>query len=567
MSIKKRILSMAIIPVLILGLISIFLTLTMVKNSLVDEIQEALKGTAAATLAAYDQNTGDYLMSSNGDIWKGSYNISKSESLVDRIKENSGMDVTFFYGDERIMTSAVDANGERILGSPAGEIIVQKVLNGGEEYFSKAVSIDGTLNYGYYMPVYQNGAATDSPIGMIFVGANKEQKDAAINRILSIIGISVCAVMLICIAVSTRMATSISGNIKGSIDVVGKVADGNLDVWVEEKFLARKDEIGDLSRVTITLRDALKSIIREISRNAKQLKEASELLGTTADNTNVTMKEVKQAVNLIAESSTEQAKNSQSTSEHMRIMGEDITETSEEVNMLDQNAETMQLSSEKAAGTLANLRQINDEVERIIGEVQMQTNRTNDSVHKIHEATAFITSIAEETNLLSLNAAIEAARAGESGRGFAVVADQIQKLAEQSNRSSKDIEETSRILMEDSSKAVEIMQQMQDIIANQNESMQDTQAIVEEVLNGIESSMHSIEQIKSSTKRLENSRNEVVQAVGELSEIAQDNASSTRRTYDATEDVAGTFEQVSMSAEQLREIAQQLVNSIEYFKL
>ena len=566
MSMKKKVLAIAIIPVLGLGLITILLTLTMVKNSMVDEIQEALKGTAAATLSAYDQNAGDYLMSSNGDIWKGSYNISKSESLVDRIKQNSGMDVTFFYGDKRIMTSAFDADGQRILGSPAGEKIVQKVLNGGEEYFSKAVSIDGTLNYGYYMPVYQNGGS-GQPIGMIFVGINKEEKDAAINRILLTVVLSVCVIMLVCIVVSTKVAASISGNIKSSIEVVGKVADGNLDVWVEEKMLSRRDEIGDLSRVTITLRDAMKSTIREISKNATQLKEASETLGTAAERTNGTMKEVKHAVNLIAESSTEQAKNSQNTSEYMQIMGKDITETSSEVNMLSGNAQTMQLSSEKAAGTLANLRRINDEVERIIGEVQMQTNRTDDSVHKIHEVTAFITAIAEETNLLSLNAAIEAARAGESGRGFAVVADQIQKLADQSNKSSKEIEETTRALMEDSSKSVEIMQQMQEIIANQNVSMQETQEIVEEVLRGIESSMRSIEQIKDSAKRLENSRNEVVQAVGELSDIAQDNASGTRRTYDATEDVAGTFEQVSVSAEQLREIARQLVKSIDYFKL
>ena len=70
----------------------------MVKSAMTDEIQDALKGTAAATLAAYDQNAGDYIQASNADIWKGSYNISKSESLVDGIKENTGVDVTFFYG-------------------------------------------------------------------------------------------------------------------------------------------------------------------------------------------------------------------------------------------------------------------------------------------------------------------------------------------------------------------------------------------------------------------------------------------------------------------------------------
>ena len=96
MSIRKKILSMSIGPIILLGLLSIFFMLTTVRSSMMDEIEDALKGTAAATLAAYDQNTGDYLESTNGDIWKGSYNISRSESLVDRIRDNTGMDVTFF---------------------------------------------------------------------------------------------------------------------------------------------------------------------------------------------------------------------------------------------------------------------------------------------------------------------------------------------------------------------------------------------------------------------------------------------------------------------------------------
>ena len=119
---------MTIGPVVLLGLLSIFFMLTTVRSSMMEEIEEGLKGTAAATLAAYDQNTGDYMESSNGDIWKGSYNISRSESLVDRIRDNTGMDVTFFYGDRRIMTSAVDSNGDRILNSPAGDRIVEKVF-------------------------------------------------------------------------------------------------------------------------------------------------------------------------------------------------------------------------------------------------------------------------------------------------------------------------------------------------------------------------------------------------------------------------------------------------------
>lgn len=564
MNLKQKILAITIGPVLILGIITILFTVTMVKNSMMDETKDALKGTAAATLAAYDQNTGDYLETSNGDIWKGSYNISKSENLVDRIKDNTGMDVTFFYGDKRIMTSAMDENGNRILKSKAGDVIVEKVLNGGEEYFSEAVSIEGTINYGYFMPVYQNGSDTDI-VGMIFVGTNKQDKDAVVMRLLGSIVAAVAAIMLVCLIVSTKLASTISKNIRTSIKTVEKIAAGNLNVQVNKKLLKSKDEIGDLSRVTITLRDAMQRTILEINQNVQKLLEASSLLGTAADNTNGTMNKVRSAVNRIVENSAEQAENSKSTSEHMRLMGENITETSAEVEALNSNAEFMHQSSEKAAETLSNLQHINSEVEQIIGEVQEQTNRTNDSVQQIHKATAFITSIAEETDLLSLNASIEAARAGESGRGFAVVAEQIKKLSEQSNQSSSEIEETAMMLSEDSQKAVEIMQKMQEIIMSQSESMQDTQKVVEEVVAQIANSMQSIQQIKETTEHLANVRNEVLQAVETLSNIAQDSVSGTKKTYEDTEEVVDTFKQVYMSAEQLREIADQLAGSVQYF--
>lgn len=566
MSIQKKILSMTIGPVVLLGLLSIFFMLTTVRSSMMEEIEEGLKGTAAATLAAYDQNTGDYMESSNGDIWKGSYNISRSESLVDRIRDNTGMDVTFFYGDRRIMTSALDSNGDRILNSPAGERIVEKVLQNGEEYFSNSVSLDGVMNYGYFMPVYQNGS-DDEIIGMVFVGTDKENKDAVVNGIIFGIGAAVCVAMILCIGVGLKLATSISHNIKKSISIMGKVAEGDLTVWVDDKMLKRKDEIGDLSRVTVKLKDTLKGILKGISENSASLLEASRALGNAADTTNGTMNEVQDAVSQVVANSTEQSKNSESTSENMRIMGEHITETSTEVDTLNQNAASMQKSSKKTADTLAQLCHINEEVERIIGEVKEQTDRTNVSIQKINTAMEFITSIAEETNLLSLNASIEAARAGESGRGFAVVADQIKKLAEQSNQSGHEIEETTKALMEDSAREMEIMQRMQEIITEQSGSMQETRANVSEVLKEIEDSMQSILQIRESTGRLAESRGEVMEAVEQLSQIAHDNVDSTQQTYTETQEVLDTFRQVYDSAEQLKKIADELAESMQYFKM
>ena len=124
---------LGVLPVLVLGLMVIFIAQTIVRDSLLKEIKDALQSAATSTFAAYDQNSGDYIKTENGEIWKGSYNISKSESLVDSIKEKTGLEVTFFYGKDRIMTSAKDKNGDSILGSTAGETIQKEVLEKGKE--------------------------------------------------------------------------------------------------------------------------------------------------------------------------------------------------------------------------------------------------------------------------------------------------------------------------------------------------------------------------------------------------------------------------------------------------
>ena len=142
----------------------------------------------------------------------------------------------------------------------------------------------------------------------------------------------------------------------------------------------------------------------------------------------------------------------------------------------------------------------------------------------------------------TLNASIEAARAGESGRGFAVVAAQIQKLAEQSNESSRTIEEITNTLISNSDEAVEIMSKVHEIIYSQSGNMTETERIVLEVMNGISTSLEKIEQIESTTIQLESSRNRIVQNVEGLSEIAEQNAASTQETCAQTTEVSNAFE-------------------------
>lgn len=563
---KKKILSVAVLPVLLLGIVTIVITLTQVKSSLISEVKDSLSGTAATTLAAYNQHSGSYLRADNGDVWKGGYNISKSESLLDNIKEESGMDVTFFYGNERIMTSAKDGDGNRILGSPAGEIIVEKVLKGGENYFSSSVSLNGTLNYGYYIPVYQKG--TDSePIGMIFAGVDKQAKDNTINGIILMVLLSVIFVMVACIVIAVIMSVSITRSLQKGISKVQKVADGELGSPIEEKLLKRNDEVGDLAKAIDTLQKTLQNIVSKIAQSTDNIKMAANELGVTAKDTNYTMKQVEDAVSSISENITEQAKSTKTTTDNIVLMGDQIGRTSEEVGLLNQNADVMRKSSEQASYTIQQLRQINDKVKESINTITRQTNLTNESAQKIQAAIGIISSIAEETNLLSLNASIEAARAGESGRGFAVVASQIQKLAEQSNSSSCEIEEITNTLISNSDEAVEIMRQVHEIIDSQSQNMSDTENIVSKVMDGINTSLEKIEKIEYATEQLESSRNRIVETVEGLSDIAEQNAASTEETFAQTSQVSNTFEQIEAKADQLKQIADELSDIMQHFQL
>ena len=563
---KKKILSVAVLPVLLLGIVTIVITLTQVKSSLISEVKDSLSGTAATTLAAYNQHSGSYLRADNGYVWKGGYNISKSESLLDNIKEESGMDVTFFYGNERIMTSAKDRDGNRILGSPAGEIIVEKVLKGGENYFSSSVSLDGTLNYGYYIPIYQKG--TDSePIGMIFAGVDKQAKDNTINGIILMVLLSVIFVMVACIVIAVIMSVSITRSLQKGISKVQKVADGELGSPIEEKLLKRHDEVGDLAKAIDTLQKTLQNIVSKIAQSTDNIKMAANELGVTAKDTNYTMKQVEDAVSSISENITEQAKSTKTTTDNIVLMGDQIGRTSEEVGLLNQNADVMRKSSEQASYTIQQLRQINDKVKESINTITRQTNLTNESAQKIQAAIGIISSIAEETNLLSLNASIEAARAGESGRGFAVVASQIQKLAEQSNSSSCEIEEITNTLISNSDEAVEIMRQVHEIIDSQSQNMSDTENIVSKVMDGINTSLEKIEKIEYATEQLESSRNRIVETVEGLSDIAEQNAASTEETFAQTSQVSNTFEQIEAKADQLKQIADELSDIMQHFQL
>lgn len=339
------------------------------------------------------------------------------------------------------------------------------------------------------------------------------------------------------------------------------------DSPVTTRISKRKDETGQIARAIAELRQQVVQIVSQIKEQSAKLYSASNELDSNAALTASTVGSVESAVNEIASGATSQASETQKATDNIIDMGNMIEHTNSEVENLNSTAMLMKHSSDEASTTLQELDAINQRAITSIDIIYEQTNTTNASALKIKEATTLISSIAEETNLLSLNASIEAARAGDAGRGFAVVASQIQKLAEQSDSSARQIDDIIRALLDDSQKAVETMNQVKEIMQQQSANVSKTGTVFAQVRDGISQSLNGVDEIADKTTRLDAARTGVVDVVQNLTAIAQQNAASTEETSASVIEVSSIMNQISENARQLKEIASILETNVSSFEL
>lgn len=334
-----------------------------------------------------------------------------------------------------------------------------------------------------------------------------------------------------------------------------------------EKLCKNGDETGVMARAVYEVQDRLEEVVSELKGQSKKLYQSSEHLSGSARVTAETIGQINHAVRDMAEGATSQAEDTQTASESVLVIGNMVQETNKEMVKLRGNVEIMQKSGYEAKRTLKELEDINVEAKDSIEEIYRQTNTTNESAMKIKDAIELITSIAEETNLLSLNASIEAARAGEQGKGFAVVASQIQKLAEQSNESAMKVREITNMLMEDSEKAVETMDKVKKIMDSQMQKVDVTGNMFSKVQEEIEHSMEGITNIHRKTESMDEARVNVVDVVQNLTAIAEENAAGTEETSASVTEVSGVVDEISDNVKQLHDVAQTIDKSMKKFTI
>ena len=362
---------------------------------------------------------------------------------------------------------------------------------------------------------------------------------------------------------STRMFKRV-GQMQGMIDRMK-----NLDFTVDEtetKLLQSKDECGIMAKALASLQQKLGETVSQIKNQSDRLFDSSNGMYKNISNMTQTTDQVDRAVQEIAEGATNQANETQKANENVITIGTMIEDTNNEVEELKKTAKNMQEAQRTAHEILEELGTVNQHTKASVEEIAQQTMTTNVSATKIREVTGLITDIAEETNLLSLNASIEAARAGEAGRGFAVVASQIQKLAEQSDVSAKQIENIIDQLVADSEKAVATMEQVQRIIDEQSRDVDRTGEVFRSVSDGIQKSIDGINLIGQKVQNMDQARIAVVDTVSNLSAIAEENAASTQESSASVTSITGIADEMQISSEDMRKIAEDLDQRMAAFK-
>ncbi len=479
-----------------------------------------------------------------------------------------GMESSYFY--------IINAEGNIIyhpspdmLGKAVDIPAIADIMNQIKEIEPGSAPEPGTFRYTYEGATKRASYyVTEKYNVTVVLCADEKEIFAPLNRVMGKAALICCSLAIILAITGYLSVAKMIRPFQTVTDIIGNLADMNFQ---EDKRLIkisdRKDETGVMARAITTMRNSLSDVVTEIKKQSSLLYTTSEHLSSRASETSNTVQNVERAVCEIATGANSQASETQKATQDILLMGTMVEDTSSQVTSLHNTADSMKESSDTASRALTELDAVNRHAIDSIDIIYNQTLTTNESAMKIKEATGLISSIADETNLLSLNASIEAARAGEAGRGFAVVASQIQKLAEQSNDSARQIDDIIYTLLEDSQKAVQTMEEVKEIITKQSENVSRTGSVFSQVQGGISESIQGVDEIADRTSQLNTARSNIVDVVQNLTAIAEENAASTQETSAAVNEVANIMQDFSDHAAKLQEIAHTLEANVDIFQL
>jgi len=395
-----------------------------------------------------------------------------------------------------------------------------------------------------------------------------EKKERAIisrgqNSLKLVVLLSGAAVIM-SVVIAIILSNEISGKIKLIKERMGLIADGRLNV--EPIEIAGRDELAELAIATNAMHEQLTAIVVNILDSSEQLAGHSEELTQSANEVKIGSEQVALTMQELATGSEAQASNASALANVMETFNEEFKTVNENSliiadasrHVIDQSNESEQLMSLSS--------QQMDKIETIMKQAVSKMQSLEFQTQEITALVRLIQNIADQTNLLALNAAIEAARAGEHGRGFAVVADEVRKLSEQVAVSVKDITGfVNKIQNESREVSVSLEQGYAEVQAG-SEQIQKTTDMLIEMESSLNEMIQNILIVSDKMSGLtENTANMSV-AIEEIASISQESAAGVEETSAASQQINSSMEEVSINSEQISGLAEMLHAIVNHFK-
>ena len=561
---SRRLLAMSFLPMIITCIIVTSISSHTLKSAMESELKNAMRIAAASIEETYTNlYKGDYTQSLNGAIKKGDVEISGNYDLVDAMGKKTSFDITMMFGNMRLLTTVKNESRARANGTSTDDKVYAKVEKG-QRVFLSDFPVEDKICYVYYEPLKNSDG---SVFGAVEVAEECDKVQKTINKqvrqlvLLSIlIVVTVCAISLL----SSRQMVQKMLRIKRFLD---RIIDGKLDHKVHQKTLRSNDEIGDIYRSCVELQETFRKMVGGIKESSDSLKvSADELSDTAQKNTSMALK-VHQSVLTISERAKDQAESTEDALGSVDTINVQMEQILVEVEAMAKKAEEMSRKEKESEEIIAELSLSSDDTKTSVLKATDQITLMYDAVNDIHKAVELIRSIADETDLLSINANIEAARAGEAGKGFAVVADQINKLAIQSNNSSMDIQKMLERVTQITQSMVDVMNEVCSNMDVQQEKLVMTREAYQVIADGVEQSRTNMGNIREKVVVLNASGSDISDSVGELSSSADDNAQTASDTMSVVNDMNATMQQVQSSSEELMTTAAELQETLGRFRM